>query len=97
MVIKGRVEVGLVDLSNKGYIQVLEEGDVFVFPKGLVHYQYNFDEDKPAMAIAAFGSTSAGTFGIPMNVFGGGLRDEILAMSFKTDVESIRKIKHGLE
>ncbi|CAM8978985.1 unnamed protein product [Rhodiola kirilowii] len=97
IVLKGRVEVGFVDLGDKLYTQILEAGDVFVFPKGLVHYQYNVDKRKAATALAAFGSTGAGTYTIPSTIFGSGIRDEILAMSFNIDVDSIRKLKDGIE
>ncbi|MBA0865590.1 hypothetical protein Goshw_013623 [Gossypium schwendimanii] len=35
--------------------------DMFVFPKGLVHFQYNIDANNPALAVSAFGSANAGT------------------------------------
>ncbi|XP_076896463.1 putative germin-like protein 9-2 [Bidens hawaiensis] len=60
-VLGGRFEVGFVDSTNKLYTQTLETGDMFIFPKGLVHYQYNADRKEPAVAIAAFGSASAST------------------------------------
>ncbi|MBA0719743.1 hypothetical protein Golax_007395, partial [Gossypium laxum] len=36
-------------------------GDMFVFPKGLVHFQYNIDANNPALTVSAFGSANAGT------------------------------------
>ncbi|KAK4734436.1 hypothetical protein R3W88_008697 [Solanum pinnatisectum] len=41
--IEGSLEVDLVDTTKKLYIytQTLQIGDMFVFPKGLVHYRYN--------------------------------------------------------
>ncbi|XP_059641096.1 germin-like protein subfamily 3 member 4 [Cornus florida] len=38
---KGVVFVGFVDAANKPFQKVLKEGDVFVFPKGLLHYCLN--------------------------------------------------------
>ncbi|CAI9117384.1 OLC1v1018770C1 [Oldenlandia corymbosa var. corymbosa] len=37
----GIVNVGFVDTNNKLFQQVLRPGDVFVFPKGLLHYCLN--------------------------------------------------------
>uniref|UniRef100_A0A7N1A0C6 Germin-like protein n=1 Tax=Kalanchoe fedtschenkoi TaxID=63787 RepID=A0A7N1A0C6_KALFE len=95
-VVRGSLEVGLVDTSNKLYTQTLHLGDVFVFPKGLVHFQYNADARNPATGVAAFGSASSGTFSIPTSVFEAGISDGILAESFKTDAATIRKLRAGL-
>ncbi|KAF6156796.1 hypothetical protein GIB67_033265 [Kingdonia uniflora] len=90
------LEVGFVDTTNKLYIQTLQLGDIFVFPKGLVHYQYNSDPKIPALAISAFGSASAGTVSVPSTVFATDIDSTILAKAFKTDVATIEKIKAGL-
>ncbi|KAJ9554788.1 hypothetical protein OSB04_009402 [Centaurea solstitialis] len=95
-VLEGRVEVGFVDTTNKLYTQSLETGDMFIFPKGLVHYQYNPDSNNPATAVAAFGSASAATVSVPTSLFGTDVDDVVLAKSFKTDVATIRKLKAGL-
>ncbi|KAK9079176.1 hypothetical protein SSX86_000846 [Deinandra increscens subsp. villosa] len=95
-VLAGQFEVGFVDSSNKLYTQTLETGDMFIFPKGLVHYQYNADGKTPAVAVAAFGSASASTVWIPKTLFDTDIDDVVLAKSFRTDVATIRKLKAGL-
>ncbi|OVA06041.1 Germin [Macleaya cordata] len=92
----GTLEVGFVDTTNKLYTQTLQAGDLFVFPKGLVHYQYNVDPQDSSFAISAFGSANAGTVSVPASVFTTGIDDGILAKSFKTDVATIQAIKAGL-
>ncbi|XP_057481122.1 germin-like protein 9-3 [Actinidia eriantha] len=92
----GSLEVGFVDTTNKLFTQTLQAGDLFVFPKGLVHFQYNSDAKNPAAAVSAFGSASAGTVSVPSAVFNTSIDDGILAKSFKTDVATIQKIKAGL-
>ncbi|CAK7325209.1 unnamed protein product [Dovyalis caffra] len=92
----GCLEVGFVDTTNKLYTRTLEAGDMFVFPKGLVHYQYNNDPGNMAVAVSAFGSASAGTVSIPSTLFTTGVDSGILAKAFKTDVATIEKIKAGL-
>ncbi|XP_077233428.1 germin-like protein 9-3 [Tasmannia lanceolata] len=94
--LSGSLEVGFVDTTNKLYTQTLQAGDMFVFPKGLVHFQYNNDATNPALAISAFGSASAGTVSIPSTVFTTGIDEGILAKSFKTDIATVEKIKAGL-
>ncbi|XWS27884.1 hypothetical protein CRYUN_Cryun25bG0018300 [Craigia yunnanensis] len=82
--------------TGKLYAQTLQVADIFVFPKGLVHYQYNPRSDQPAMAVSAFGSANAGTVSIPSTVFATGIDDDVLAKGFKTDIATIQKIKAGL-
>ncbi|XP_031286762.1 germin-like protein 9-3, partial [Pistacia vera] len=95
-VVEGSLNVGFVDTNNKLYTQTLEVGDMFVFPKGLVHYQSNDDPKQPSTAISAFGSANAGTVSIPPSVFTTGIDDTVLAKAFKTDVATIQKLKAGL-
>ncbi|KAE8692742.1 hypothetical protein F3Y22_tig00110831pilonHSYRG00628 [Hibiscus syriacus] len=92
----GNLEVGFVDTTNKLFTQSLQSGDMFIFPKGLVHYQYNADTNHPAIAISAFGSANAGTVSIPKTLFATDIDDDILAKSFKTDVSTIQALKAGL-
>ncbi|KAA8549886.1 hypothetical protein F0562_001570 [Nyssa sinensis] len=94
--IEGTLQVGIIDTTNKLFNQTLQTGDLFVFPKGLVHFQYNADGQKPALAISAFGSANAGTVSVPNNVFNSSIEDNILAKSFKTDINTIEHIKSGL-
>ncbi|KAK9938984.1 hypothetical protein M0R45_015694 [Rubus argutus] len=91
----GTLEVGFVDTKNNLFTQTLKAGDLFVFPKGLVHFQYNPDSQNPALAISSFGSASAGTVSIPTTLFATNIDDNVLALSFKTDVPTIQKLKAG--
>ncbi|KDP34423.1 hypothetical protein JCGZ_12704 [Jatropha curcas] len=92
----GSLQVGFIDTTNKLYTQTLQVGDLFVFPKGLVHFQYNADATKPAFAVSAFGSANAGTVSLPSTLFATGIDDNVLAVSFKTDVATIQALKAGL-
>jgi len=93
--IDGSLSVGFVDTTNKLYTQTLLAGDIFIFPKGLVHFQACKGNDT-AIAISAFGSASAGTVSVPGAVFTTGINDDILAKSFKTDVATIQMIEADL-
>ncbi|KAM3692920.1 hypothetical protein ACJW31_08G125000 [Castanea mollissima] len=94
--VQGTLHVGFVDTTNKLFTQTLQSGDIFVFPKGLVHFQYNADPQGPALAISAFGSANAGTVSIPNALFTTGIDNNVLAKSFKTDVATIQSLKAGL-
>lgn len=95
--VEGILEVGFIDTKNVLYTQRLKEGDMFVFPKGLVHYQYNRNHNASSTAISAFGSASAGTVSVPVSVFGTGIDVDILANAFKTDVDTVKKIEEGIK
>lgn len=96
LVVSGSLQVGFVDTTNKLFNQTLQIGDVFLFPKGMVHFQLNADPRNTATAIAAFGSANPGTLSLPVSVFTSGISDEVLAKSFKIDVSVIDSIKAGL-
>ncbi|KAJ0550561.1 putative germin, rmlC-like cupin domain superfamily, rmlC-like jelly roll [Helianthus annuus] len=96
-VIAGSLQVGFVDTTNTLFSQKLETGDMFVFPKGLVHYQYNANGTEPALVVSAFGSASAGTQSIANSVFNSTIYEGILAESFKTSADVIEKIESGLK
>ncbi|KAF5806002.1 putative germin, rmlC-like cupin domain superfamily, rmlC-like jelly roll [Helianthus annuus] len=95
-VLMGSLDVGFLGTTNKLFTQKLQEGDILVFPKGLVHFQFNSDANNAALALSAFGSASPGTVSVPNSVFNSTTDDNVLALSFKTDVANIQKIKSGL-
>ncbi|CAN1832191.1 Germin-like protein 9-3 [Linum perenne] len=96
--VQGSLEVGFVDTTNKLYTQTLQVGDMFVFPKGLVHFQFNnMSGDEFSIAVSGFGSANPGRVSLPEAFFGGEIDDALLAKSFKTDVGTIRVIKAALK
>ena len=91
------LDVGFVDTKNSLYTQTLQTCDLFVFPKGFVHFQYNSDLNKSAVAFSAFGSANAGTVPIPGTVFNTSISDDTLATSLsKPMLRQFQKIKYGL-
>ncbi|PAN10994.1 hypothetical protein PAHAL_2G132300 [Panicum hallii] len=95
LVVDGALSVGFVDTAGKLFTQDLATGDMFVFPKGTVHWQCN-KGTQPARALSAFGSAAAGLVSVPVTVFGTGIDDTVLAKSFKTDVATVQKLKAAL-
>ena len=67
-----------------------KKGDVFVFPKGLVHFQFNYGAKK-AVAISGLGSQDPGVVLVPNAVFGSNppIKDGILAKAFQLDKKII--------
>ncbi|XP_047061211.1 germin-like protein 8-11 [Lolium rigidum] len=92
-VLEGTLYVGFVTSNpeNKFLSKVLNKGDVFVFPEGLVHFQFNPNPYKPAVAIAALSSQNPGAITIANAVFGSKplISDDVLAKAFQVDKKTV--------
>ncbi|WVZ94687.1 hypothetical protein U9M48_040552 [Paspalum notatum var. saurae] len=92
-VLEGTLYVGFVtsNTDNKLFAKVLNKGDVFVFPQGLIHFQFNPNHDKPAVAIAALSSQNPGAITIANAVFGSKpqISDDVLAKAFQVQKGTI--------
>lgn len=91
----GIVFVGFVDSGGKFWSATLTAGDVFLFPRGLVHFQLNVGNGK-AMSISTVNGQNPGVQLIASALFGStpAIRDDVLAKGFginKTDVQMIKK------
>ncbi|KAF8753197.1 hypothetical protein HU200_011643 [Digitaria exilis] len=96
LVVDGELSVGFIDTAGKIFTKDLATGDMFIFPKGTVHWQYNAAVSQNASALSAFGSAAAGLVSVPVTVFGTGIDDDVLVKSFKTDVDTVHKLKTAL-
>ncbi|KAG5232760.1 germin protein [Salix suchowensis] len=87
-VLEGTLYVGFVTSNpdNRLITKVLNPGDVFVFPVGLIHFQFNVGKAK-AVAIAALSSQNPGVITIANAVFGSTppIRSDVLAKAFQVD------------
>jgi quercetin dioxygenase-like cupin family protein len=75
-------------------VKVLQKGDVFVFPIGLIHYQRNVGNTK-AVAIAALSSQNPGVITIANAVFGSKpeIATDILVKAFQVNKDVVDYIK----
>ncbi|CAD5181903.1 unnamed protein product [Musa acuminata subsp. malaccensis] len=93
-VIEGQLLVGFVtsntDDGNRLFTKMLKKGDVFVFPEGLIHFQFNPGHTK-TIAIGALSSQNPGTITIANAVFGSNppISDDVLAKAFQVDKKTI--------
>ncbi|XP_068654074.1 putative germin-like protein 2-1 isoform X1 [Aristolochia californica] len=87
-VLEGSLFVGFVTSNpdNRLISKVLQKGDVFVFPIGLIHFQFNAGNTN-AVAIAALSSQNPGVITIANAVFGSKpkISADILARAFLVD------------
>ncbi|KAM6578021.1 hypothetical protein CsatB_029858 [Cannabis sativa] len=97
VVAKGTLYVGFVSSNQDGnrlFTKVLKEGDVFVFPIGLIHFQFN-PTHAPAVAFAGLSSQNAGTITIANSVFGSNpaINPHVLAKAFQVDKNVIDQLQ----
>ncbi|CAN8260331.1 unnamed protein product [Cochlearia groenlandica] len=93
-VLEGRLFVGFLTTSGKLISKHLNKGDVFVFPKALLHFQQN-PNNAPASVIAAFNSQLPGTQVVGPALFGANppIPDDLLAKAFGVGPQEIQKVK----
>jgi Cupin len=72
----------------------MNKGDVFVFPIGLVHFQYNFG-DVDVEAFSVLSSQNPGVVRISNSLFGSNpaTQDDILAKAFMLDKKTVDYIQ----
>ncbi|GMH20570.1 hypothetical protein Nepgr_022411 [Nepenthes gracilis] len=98
-VLEGTLYVGFVtsDLpngKNQFFSVVLNPGDVFVFPQGLIHFQFNIGKT-PAVAIASLSSQNPGAITIANAVFGPTppISIDVLTKAFQVDKNVIQYLE----
>ncbi|KAH6804146.1 RmlC-like cupins superfamily protein [Perilla frutescens var. frutescens] len=93
LLVEGTLYVGFVTSNpadpaqkNKLFTKYLYPGDVFVFPQGLIHFQFNVGKTN-AVAFASFGSQLPGTITIANAVFGSDppINPDVLAKAFQVE------------
>jgi quercetin dioxygenase-like cupin family protein len=97
LVVEGSLLAGFVTSSpdNRLFAKILNPGDLFIFPFGLIHFQINVGKTN-AFAFASFSSQNPGTINIANNVFGSNppIDPDVLVKAFQLDknvVESLQK------
>uniref|UniRef100_A0A6N2LJP7 Germin-like protein n=1 Tax=Salix viminalis TaxID=40686 RepID=A0A6N2LJP7_SALVM len=95
-VIEGSLEVGFVTSGpeNSLITKVLQKGDVFVFPIGLLHFQRNVWNSN-AVAIAALSSQNPGVVTIANAMFGSTpeIPSDILVKAFQLDKNVVNSLR----
>ncbi|CAI8600460.1 unnamed protein product [Vicia faba] len=89
IVLEGTLYVGFVTSNqdnNRLFTKVLNKGDVFVFPIGLIHFQLNVGYGN-AVAIAGLSSQNPGVITIAKALFKSDplISDEVLTKAFQVD------------
>jgi quercetin dioxygenase-like cupin family protein len=100
VVFEGSLLVGFVtsNTENRLFTKVLNKGDVFVFPIGLIHFQFNIGHTN-AVAFAALSSQNPGVITIADAVFGSNppINPDVLAKAFQLDKKIIEDLQKKFE
>ncbi|XP_050367297.1 germin-like protein subfamily 1 member 11 [Argentina anserina] len=96
VVLEGTLYVGFVTSNpdNKLISKVLNQGDVFVFPVGLIHFQFNIGPVN-AVALAALSSQNPGVITIANAVFGANppINPDVLRKAFQVDEKLVQYLQ----
>ncbi|KAB1207184.1 Germin-like protein subfamily 1 member 7 [Morella rubra] len=94
MVIEGTLYVGFVTSDNRFFTKVLNKGDVFVFPIGHIHFEFNVGKTN-AVAFAGFSSQNPGVITIANAVFGSNplINPDVLTKAFQVDKNVINYLE----
>ncbi|KAH9292137.1 hypothetical protein KI387_008443 [Taxus chinensis] len=90
---EGTLFVGFVDTNNTFFSKTLQKGDLFVFPKALVHFQQNVGQEN-AVAIAGLSSQLPGVQTIANSLFAANppLPDSVLSKAFRITEKIVQYI-----
>ncbi|EYU20546.1 hypothetical protein ABFS82_08G081500 [Erythranthe guttata] len=101
ILLKGTLYVGFVTsnpadpaLKNKLFATYLHPGDVFVFPQGLIHFQFNVGKTN-AVAFAGLSSQNPGVITIANAVFGSDppINPAVLTKAFQVEKDVIEYLQ----
>lgn len=92
--LEGELEVGFITTTNTLYTKTIKKGEIFVFPKALVHFQKN-NGKVPAAVLVAFNSQLPGTQSIGATLFAASpeVPDYVLTQAFHTGTKAVKNIK----
>nr|KJB76038.1 hypothetical protein B456_012G068300 [Gossypium raimondii] len=97
-VLEGELEVSFLTTSNMFISKLIKKGEIFLFPKGLVHFHKNIWR-MPAAVITTFNSKNLGTQSIVSTLFVAmpTIPIDLLSKEFQIDTNEVEKIKLKLK
>ncbi|XP_009764960.1 germin-like protein subfamily 2 member 1 [Nicotiana sylvestris] len=94
---EGTLVAGFITTDNVFVNKLITKGEVFVFPRGLIHFSFNVGRGN-ATIIVAFNSQNPGVQVIAISMFASRpqIPEEVVARAFQTSVEEVRAIRARL-
>ncbi|CAN4094133.1 unnamed protein product [Withania somnifera] len=92
-VVGGEICAGFISSSdNKVFFKTLKQGDIMVFPQGLLHFQINSGKTS-SLAVVSFSSPTPGLQITDFALFANDLPTEIVQATTFLDAATIKKLK----
>ncbi|KAI0494531.1 hypothetical protein KFK09_024669 [Dendrobium nobile] len=95
LVTQGAILAGFISSSNSVYYKTLYEGDLMVFPQGLLHFQVQCGSTA-AVAFATFNSPDPGLQITSLSLFGSSLPSPLVEKVTFLDDAQVKKLKKVL-
>jgi len=95
-VVEGSLFVGFVSTNETLYATTLHKGDVFVFPRGLLHFDLNVC-DGTTTTIAALNSQNPGTQRQAVALFNSKINEVVLEKAFGLGEKAVQHIESTVE
>ncbi|CAL1356783.1 unnamed protein product [Linum trigynum] len=93
LALEGKFYAGFVASNPDRLIsKILNPGDVFVFPAGRIHFQYNIGRTA-GRAVSGLSSQNPGIVVVANSVFGSGIDPSVLARAFQMDKELVEQLR----
>ncbi|CAA2933987.1 germin-like protein 5-1 [Olea europaea var. sylvestris] len=96
-VLEGELDVGFITTANVLIPKSIKKGEIYTFPRGLVHFQLN-NGKVPASVLSAFNSQLPGTQSIAVTLFTAKppVPDNVLTKAFQVGTKEVEKIRSKL-
>ncbi|GLJ06545.1 hypothetical protein SUGI_0041630 [Cryptomeria japonica] len=96
-VLKGTLQAGFIDTQNRLFTEMLSEGDLFVFPVGMVHFIRNVGRGE-AVSLSSLNSQNPGAVLIAKTLFSSnpGVPDGVLARAFRISEGEVHSIEKAM-
>ncbi|KAJ1407098.1 RmlC-like cupin domain superfamily [Sesbania bispinosa] len=91
IMVQGQMTAGFIT-PNAVYMKNLKPGDLFVFPQGLLHFQYNSGAGN-ATAFAAYSSPDPGLDLLDILLFGNNLTSQTVSRTTLINVLEVKRLK----
>ena len=92
LIAKGSVTAGLISSDNTVYLKTLKEGDIMVFPQGLLHFQVNTGRTQALLRVS-FGSPNPGLQILSTALFSNNLPSELIEKTTFLDDNEVKRLK----
>ncbi|WJZ94291.1 hypothetical protein VitviT2T_013165 [Vitis vinifera] len=92
LIAKGSITAGFISSDNTVYLKTLKEGDIMVFPQGLLHFQVNTGRTQAHFWVS-FGSSNPGIQILSNALFSNNLPSELIEKTTFLDDDEVKRLK----